>query len=83
MNPHYVTQTGSGPVSYRIVVRGMVDSRFLEPLEMVSVEAAGVDTALYCLLRDQAELHGILSWLFDRGVEVISVNGCATPSGSQ
>jgi hypothetical protein len=62
------------PVRYRIVVRGEMSDRFLEPLEMLSIESTGGESTLACRARDRAELQTALDWLFDRGVDIVSVN---------
>jgi hypothetical protein len=59
---------------YRIVVGGAISERFLEPLPKVAVESIGEESVLACEVRDQTELHGVLAWLYDRGIVVVSVN---------
>jgi hypothetical protein len=72
--PDVLTGVGREPVHYRIVVRGIVGRRFVAPLDVLSIESAGHESSLLCLVRDQAELHSVLAWLFERGIEIISVN---------
>jgi hypothetical protein len=62
---------------YRITVRGEVSQTFVEPLEQVFVESTGDETTLRCEVVDQAKLQAVLSWLYHRGVEIVSV----TPNG--
>ena len=74
MNPGSAERSGRVPVSYRIVVRGEVTERFAEPLEGVVVESAGAQSILRVEIVDQAELQGILGWLYDHGIDLVSVN---------
>jgi hypothetical protein len=61
------------PGRYRITVRGEVSQRFVEPLEEVFVESTGDESILACKVVDQAKLQAVLGWLFQRGVEIVSV----------
>jgi hypothetical protein len=61
--------TGRNAPRYRIVVRARLTQAFVAPLEQVFVES----TILDCEAVDQAKLQAILSWLFERGVEIVSV----------
>ena len=74
MNPGSAGRSGRVPVSYQIVVRGEVTERFAEPLEGVVVESAGAQSILRVDIVDQAELQAILGWLFDHGIDLVSVN---------
>ena len=58
---------------YRITVREEVTQTFVEPLEQVVVESTGAESILVCDVVDQAKLYAILSWLFARRVEIVSV----------
>jgi hypothetical protein len=58
---------------YRITVRGEVSQTFVEPLGQVFVESTGDESILGCEVVDQAKLHAVLSWLYARGVEIVSV----------
>ena len=64
---------GGKPRRYRITVRGEVSQTFVEPLEHVFVESTGDESILGCEVVDQAKLQAILSWLYARGVEIVSV----------
>jgi hypothetical protein len=59
------------------VVRGEVTQRFAEPLEGVVVESAGDRSILRVAIVDQAKLHAILGWLFDHGVDLVSLSPAA------
>jgi hypothetical protein len=67
-------RTGRVPVSYRIVVRGEVTARFVEPLEGVVVDSAGDQSILRVEIVDQAKLQSILGWLYDHGIDLVSVS---------
>jgi hypothetical protein len=64
---------GRKPRCYRITVRGEVSQTFVEPLEQVFVESAGDESILSCEAVDQAKLQAVFSWLYARGVEIVSV----------
>lgn len=58
---------------YRITVRAQLTQAFVEPLGQVFVESTGDESVLGCELADQAKLQAILRWLYERGVEIVSV----------
>ena len=58
---------------YRITVRGEVSQTFVERLEQVFVESTGDESILCCEVADQAKLQAVLGWLYQRGVEIVSV----------
>ena len=64
---------GRKPGHYRITVRGEVSQKFVEPLEQVVVESTGAESVLCCEVVDQAKLQAVFSWLYERGVEIVSV----------
>jgi hypothetical protein len=64
---------GRKPRCYRVTVRGEVSQTFVEPLEEVFVESTGDESILSCEAVDQAKLQAVLSWLYARGVEIVSV----------
>ena len=76
-------RSGRTPVRYRIVVRGEVTPRFAEPLEDVVVEPAKDQTVLHVRIVDQARLQSILGWLFEHGIDLLSVHPAdgANPGG--
>ena len=61
---------GIGPVRYRIVVRGELDP-LIGPFENMNVCHYSV---MIGDIVDQAQLHGILEWLGERGVQIVSVS---------
>jgi hypothetical protein len=77
VDPGCVGRSGRVPVSYRIVVRGEVSERFVEPLEGVVVETDGGRSILRVEIVDQAKLHAVLGWLFDHGVDLVSLSPAA------
>ena len=46
---------------------------FVDPLECVVVESTGNESTLYCRAVDQAKLQAVLSWLYSRQIEILSV----------
>ena len=64
---------GRKPRCYRVTVRGEVSQTFVEPLEDVFVESTGDESTLVCEAVDQAKLQAVLSWLYARGVAIVSV----------
>jgi hypothetical protein len=74
MDSGFAKRLGRVPVTYRIVVRGEVTERFAEPLEGVVVESAGDKSILRVEILDQAKLQGTLGWLYDHGIDLVSVN---------
>jgi hypothetical protein len=74
MDSEFAKRLGRVPVTYRIVVRGEVTERFAEPLEGVVVESAGDQSILSVEIVDQAKLQGTLGWLYDHGIDLVSVN---------
>jgi hypothetical protein len=59
---------------YRITVRAELTQTFVEPLGQVVVESTGDESILRCEIVDQAKLQAILNWLYERGVEIVSVD---------
>jgi hypothetical protein len=65
--------TGRNAHRYRITVRARLTQTFVEPLEHVFVASTSDQSILDCEAVDQAKLQAILSWLYERGVEIVSV----------
>jgi hypothetical protein len=74
MPRRYATRTGQTAIRYRIVVRGTSEQLPVGPLECMSVEAEGENSILVGDIVDQAQLQGVLRWLSDLGIEIVSVN---------
>jgi hypothetical protein len=66
--------TGRKVPRYRITVRAELTQTFVEPLGEVFVESTGDQSILRCEIVDQAKLQAIINWLYERGVEIVSVN---------
>ena len=75
---------GRTPPNYQIVVRGEVTERFAELLEGVTVEPVGGNSILRMNGADQAKLHAVFGWLYDHGIELVSVRpvGECDPDGA-
>jgi hypothetical protein len=58
---------------YRITVRAELTQTFVEPLGEVFVESTGDESILRCEIVDQAKLQAVINWLYERGVEIVSV----------
>jgi hypothetical protein len=54
-------------------VRAELTQTFVEPLGQVVVESTGDESVLSCESIDQAKLQSTFSWLYERGVEIVSV----------
>jgi hypothetical protein len=80
MSKHYAARTGQTAVRYRIVVRGTSEQLPVGPLECMSVEAEGENSVLVGDIVDQAQLQGVLKWLSDLGIEIVSVNPVGAPA---
>ena len=65
--------TGRNAHRYRITVRARLTQAFVESLEQVFIESTSNELILDCEAVDQAERQAILSWLQERGVEIVSV----------
>jgi len=73
-------RAGSKPIRYRIVVRGELRASAAGPLEGMPVRSEGGFSVITGEIIDQSQLHGILGWLGERGIEIVSLapaEGCA------
>jgi len=66
------------PGNYRIRVEGFLDKNWFERLDNVSISTAGQEdqrlvTVLTGLMRDQAELVGVVNTLYDLHLTLLSV----------
>ena len=61
------------PHDYWITVRGEITQQFVDLLEQVVVESTGPESILRCENIDQAKLQAVFSWLYARGIEILSV----------
>lgn len=62
------------PCRYRIVVRGSLGERLAGAFEHLELESHAGETALTGTFADQAQLYGLLDWLRDLGIPIVSVN---------
>jgi hypothetical protein len=59
---------------YRIVVKGRLSERFGSVYENVTLELLPGQTALEGDFADETALYGLLDWLRDFNIELVSVN---------
>jgi hypothetical protein len=62
------------PRRYRIVVRGGLGERLADTFEHLELETRAGETSLTGTFADQAQLIGLLDWLRDLGISIVSVN---------
>ena len=79
MSKHFAGRAGQTAVRYRIVVRGTGGKLPVGPLECLSIESQGENSVLVGDIVDQAQLQGVLRWLSDLGIEIVSVNPVGGP----
>jgi hypothetical protein len=72
----------TGPMIYRIVVRGELSQRYLPAFEGMTLAPGNGKTAITGPVADQAQLHGLLDRVVDLGLELISVNPTLEPASS-
>jgi hypothetical protein len=78
--PKHAAQTGRSAVRYGIVIRGTISQPLVGPLEGMSLEAVGEEAVLTGDIVDQAQLQGVISWLSDLGIEIVSINPLGGPA---
>jgi hypothetical protein len=83
MPKRYAARTGQTAVCYGIVIRGTIGQPLVGPLEGMTVEAAGEESVLVGDIVDQAQLQGVVSWLSDLGIEIVSINPLDRPAGDR
>lgn len=66
------TQTANCPGVYRIVICGRIGENWLEGFNGISVHFDGNNTTLTSAAIDQAALRGLLSWLWDLNLILLS-----------
>jgi hypothetical protein len=74
MRNRYAARAGRSAVRYRIVIRGTIPRAPVGPLEGMRVETSGDETVLVGDVVDQAQLQGIIGWLSELGLEIVSLN---------
>ena len=80
MSRRYATRTGRIAIGYRIVFRGTIPKPLVGPLGGMSVEVVGEESVLVGDIVDQSQLRGVLGWLSDLGIEIVSVNPLGGPT---
>lgn len=80
MPNRYAARTGRTAVRYRIIIRGTIGQPLVGPLEGMTVEDVGEESVLVGDIVDQAQLQGVVSWLSDLGVEIVSFNPLGGPT---
>jgi hypothetical protein len=83
MPKRYAARMGRAAVRYGIVIRGTIAQPLTGPLERMTVSRAGDETILVGDIVDQAQLHGVIRWLCDLGVEIVSVNPLRPRAGDR
>ncbi len=64
---------------YRIVIRGTIVQPLVGPLTGMTSEADGDESVIVGDIVDQAQLRGVIGWLTDLGVEIVSINPAPAP----
>jgi len=80
MSRRYAARTGRVAISYEVVFRGTISQPLAGPLEGMTVEVVGDDSVLAGDIVDQAQLQGVISWLSDLGIEIVSINPQGGPA---
>ena len=73
---------GNGPTRYRIVVRGEFRASRTGPLEGMSVRLKDGCSVITGEITDQSQLHGILEFLGERAIEIVSLSSVDRPDGA-
>jgi len=67
-------RAGKHPVRYRIVVRGELPTELSSTFQRLSLRHEGRGcTALFGEVVDQTDLVGLIRWLAEAGLEIVSV----------
>ena len=74
MPARYAARAGRAAVRYVFRVRGTIRQPLVGPLERMTVRTVGDESIIVGDVADQAALQGVLRWLWDLGVEVVSFN---------
>ncbi len=64
-------------MTYEIRIRGRLSEGVVEALSEASESPVQVDTVLAGIVRDQAELHGLLARLQQHGLEIVALHRAA------
>lgn len=83
MSKRHAARAGRAAVPYEILIRGTLTMPLVGPLEGIEVTSEGEESRLVCDVVDQAQLRGVLGWLGDLGVEIVSVNPLRSRAGDR
>ena len=72
-----------GPTIYRIVVRGELSQRYVPAFDGMTLATGEGQTAIIGPVIDQGHLHGLLDWVGELGLELLSVNVMLEPASSE
>lgn len=72
MSQRHAARAGRAAVRYAFRIRGTLRQPLVGPLERMSIRTVGEESLLVGEIRDQTALQGVLRWLWDLGVEVVS-----------
>jgi hypothetical protein len=62
------------PVRYGIVIAGEIGPNAARPLEGMTKRLPADESVISAVFSEEARLAGLIHWLGDRGIEVVSVN---------
>jgi hypothetical protein len=83
MPERHAARTGRKAVRYKIVIRGTIAEPLVGPLDAMRLECVGDEAELIGDIADQSQLRGVIAWLGDVGVEIVSVNPVGEPAGNR
>ncbi|KRF34142.1 hypothetical protein [Nocardioides sp. Soil805] len=69
-------------MAYEFVVRGVLRERLPDAFRGLSTRSSGGDSTISGDIVDQAQLIGVIVWLGDCGLDLISVTPAAPPSAA-
>ena len=73
-------RAGREPVRYRIVIRGELRDSAAEVLEHLTVRSEEGLSVITGDIVDQSQLHRIVDWLGEMGVEIVSIAPADDPN---
>jgi hypothetical protein len=74
MSKRYASRSGTTAVRYRIVIRGAIEQPLVGPLAGMTIDTVADESVIAGDIVDQAHLCGVIGWLTDLGVEIVSIN---------
>jgi hypothetical protein len=82
MSADIARRAGREPIRYEVVVVGELTQARVRVLDGLTVEARGGRSIITGDIVDQSQLHGVLAWLGDMGVEIVSVRSLEDTTGA-